>query len=210
MKALWKRIEAYVDAMSLRERVILFACASLLIVGIAYAAMIDPMLGNQKAMIATAARDQSQLAAVRGQIEKLVQEEQADARRPELAALRELERRIAGIERDLAIKQRGFLAPERLPALLKEMLGRGPAVRLESLRLLPSAAMPKPVELYRHGVEITLKGSYFDLVQYLAQLEKLPDRLLWGSVQLQVEEYPQVKLTLVVYTLSKQRSLLKG
>jgi MSHA biogenesis protein MshJ len=57
-------------------------------------------------------------------------------------------------------------------------------------------------------VEVTLKGSYFDLVQYLADLEKLPSPLLWGRVELQVEQYPEVKLTLVVHTLSTQRSLL--
>jgi MSHA biogenesis protein MshJ len=62
-------------------------------------------------------------------------------------------------------------------------------------------------QFYRHGVEISLTGGYFDLMQYLAELEKLPARLLWGSGTLQSEQYPEVRLTLQVYTLAPQPSL---
>ena len=54
---------------------------------------------------------------------------------------------------------------------------------------------------------MTLRGSYFDLMQYLSDLEKMPARLLWGAVDLQVEQYPEVRLTLQIHTLSTQRSL---
>jgi MSHA biogenesis protein MshJ len=54
---------------------------------------------------------------------------------------------------------------------------------------------------------MSLRGSYFELVQYLAELEKLPAGLLWGPAELQVEKYPEVKLTLQVHTLSPQRAL---
>jgi hypothetical protein len=45
-------------------------------------------------------------------------------------------------------------------------------------------------------------------VQYLADLEKLPATLLWGRIELQVDRYPEVRLSLVVYTLSTRWSLL--
>jgi MSHA biogenesis protein MshJ len=62
-------------------------------------------------------------------------------------------------------------------------------------------------QLYRHGVQLTLVGGYFDLVQYLSELERVPARLLWGSGELRVEQYPEVRLTLEVFTLNPQRSL---
>jgi MSHA biogenesis protein MshJ len=74
------------------------------------------------------------------------------------------------------------------------------------LRVLPGS----PIEgspLFRHGVEITLTGSYFELLRYLADLEKLPSRLLWGSAEIQAEQYPEVRLTLQIFTLSPDRSL---
>lgn len=62
--------------------------------------------------------------------------------------------------------------------------------------------------LFKHGVEVTVAGSYGDLLGYLAQLEHMPQRLLWSSVRLTVEEYPRARLTFVVYTLSLDKAWL--
>jgi MSHA biogenesis protein MshJ len=80
-------------------------------------------------------------------------------------------------------------------------------VLLESLRVMPGVPVKDGTELFRHGVEMTVTGSYFDLLEYLNDLEKLPGRLLWGPVELQADKYPEVRLTLQVHTLSTQRSL---
>jgi MSHA biogenesis protein MshJ len=223
MKFDWKAWAARIDDMSLRERAMLFASVALVVVVLAYVTLIDRALVKQKQLIDRVTRDQTQLRAVRAQIESIVKENQADAQSPDEVAIAELERRIKETEKSFAAKQRAFIAPEQLPQLLRDMLGRSPQVRLESLRLLPGTplrtpgspppqAKPRDQEesagVYRHGVEVTLKGSYFDLVQYLADLEKLPSPLLWGRIELQVEQYPEVKLTLVVHTLGTQRSLL--
>jgi MSHA biogenesis protein MshJ len=78
---------------------------------------------------------------------------------------------------------------------------------MESLRVVPGTQVEGSAGFYRHGVELTLKGSYFELVQYLSQLEKLPARLIWGRTELQVEQYPEVRLTVQVRTVSSQPSL---
>jgi MSHA biogenesis protein MshJ len=65
-----------------------------------------------------------------------------------------------------------------------------------------NAAASPSATIYRHGVELTLEGSYADLVAYLQAVEGLPQRLLWGSLQLKVEEHPRVTMTLRLYTLS--------
>ena len=62
--------------------------------------------------------------------------------------------------------------------------------------------------LYKHGVEITVVGSYADLLAYLVELEKMPQRVLWNSVKLTVEDYPRARLTLTVYTLSLDKAWL--
>jgi MSHA biogenesis protein MshJ len=204
MKRYWQRIAASIDDMALRQRGMLFATMSLAVVALAYVALIDPVLVRQKSLIERAKRDQSQLAAVRAQIEGLLKEQEVD---PEQAALRELEQRVAEVEQALAAKKHGFAAATRLPTLLKELLGQGRPVKLEALRVLPATQVESGEELFRHGVEMTLRGTYFDLLQYLADLEKLPAGLLWGSAELQVEQYPEVRLTVQVYTVSPQRSL---
>jgi MSHA biogenesis protein MshJ len=58
-------------------------------------------------------------------------------------------------------------------------------------------------------VELTARGSYLDMVDYMAALEALPTQLFWGRAQLDVEEYPTVRLTLTLYTLSLDEKWMK-
>jgi MSHA biogenesis protein MshJ len=204
IKRYWQPLAARIDEMTLRQRAMLFATLSLAVVALAYVLFLDPILLRHKGFIEQAKRNQSQLSAVRSQIEGLLKQQQND---PEQAALRQLERRVAEAEKALAARKQGFAAATRLPALLKDLLGAGRPVRLESLRVLPGAQVEGGSLLYRHGVEMTLRGRYFDLLQYLSDLERLPVQLLWGSGDLQVEQYPEVKLTLQIHTLNPQRSL---
>ena len=63
--------------------------------------------------------------------------------------------------------------------------------------------------LYRHGVELTVEGSYADLLAYLNALEAMPQRVLWGGVQMKVAQYPKALLTLRLYTVSMDRGWLE-
>jgi MSHA biogenesis protein MshJ len=207
----WKALLARIDDMSLRERAMLFASISLVILLVAYAALLDPVLRKQKSLIDRVARDQNQINEIRTQIEQIVRAGDAKGRHPEQVAVDALERQIAELDRSLAAKQSGLIAPERLPGLLKDILGRSKGVELESLRLLPGVPVKAgtgETSLYRHGVELAVKGSYFELVQYLEELEKRSSVLLWGSVELQVDQYPDVRLRVVIHSLSRNASLL--
>ncbi len=62
--------------------------------------------------------------------------------------------------------------------------------------------------LFKHGVEITLEGSYQELSAYLERLEQATPKLLWSSVSLSAEKHPRLVLTLTVYSLSLERAWL--
>jgi MSHA biogenesis protein MshJ len=47
------------------------------------------------------------------------------------------------------------------------------------------------------------------MVDYMGALEALPAQLFWGKAQLQVEQYPTVRLTLTLYTLSMDPKWMK-
>lgn len=72
----------------------------------------------------------------------------------------------------------------------------------------PAPAAPSDL-LYRHGVELTVRGNYLDMVDYLDALEAMPTQLFWGRAALDVEEYPNARLTLTVYTLSLDKKWMK-
>jgi MSHA biogenesis protein MshJ len=207
VKQHWQRIAARIDEMTLRQRAMLFATISLVVIALAHALLLEPLLIRQKTLIDRSNRDQSQLQGVRAQLQSVLNAREGEAKDPEQAALQALEAKLADLEKRLASRKDGFIAPTRLPSLLKDLLGAGRRVQLEALRIVPGTAVEGGAELYRHGVEVILRGSYVELTQYLADLERLPAGLLWGSADLQVEKYPEVRLTLQVHTLSPQRAL---
>jgi MSHA biogenesis protein MshJ len=64
-------------------------------------------------------------------------------------------------------------------------------------------------QIYKHGVKITVRGSYADLLQYLTALEKLPTQMFWGVAKMDVVKHPTVELTLTLYTLSLEKTWLQ-
>lgn len=78
----------------------------------------------------------------------------------------------------------------------------------------PVDVKPAPVarrdglEVWKHGVEIRLQGSYSDLAAYLAELEGLPQKLVWGEVRLKAD-YPKSELHLKIYTYSLDQAWLR-
>jgi MSHA biogenesis protein MshJ len=71
-----------------------------------------------------------------------------------------------------------------------------------------TAAAPADL-LYRHGVELTVRGNYLDMVDYLDALEAMPTQLFWARASLDVEQYPTARLSLTVYTLSLDKKWMK-
>ena len=58
--------------------------------------------------------------------------------------------------------------------------------------------------LYKHGVEVTIKGSYPGLVAYLEKVQGFRQRLFWSEATITTSKYPDSKLRLIVNTLNDQ------
>jgi MSHA biogenesis protein MshJ len=101
-----------------------------------------------------------------------------------------------------------------MAAVLEDMLTRNRQVRLVSLKTLPVSGLLEAREggaaqnVYKHGIELTLQGAYLDLLDYLTRLEKLPVQMFWAQAKMDASEYPRVRLTVIVYTLSLDKNWL--
>ena len=69
---------------------------------------------------------------------------------------------------------------------------------------LTIASQDEPVSmgLYRHSIKLKLKGRYFNLRDYLSQLEDLSWTFFWQKFQYQLLEYPMSELEIEIYSLS--------
>lgn len=98
---------------------------------------------------------------------------------------------------------RDLVSPAEMLPLLEKLLSRQPGLKVVGLQSLGQTTLGDgSPAIHRHSVELTVAGSYGDLLAYLHTLEASPQRLLWGSLQLKVEQHPQVVLTLRLHTLS--------
>ncbi len=64
------------------------------------------------------------------------------------------------------------------------------------------------LSLYRHGIKLKLKGDYFQLRDYLTQLEKLSWTFFWKKFDYEVQEYPTSELEIEIYSLSTKKEFI--
>lgn len=226
----WQALLEKYDALSQRERGLIAAALIGGVLLIGNSIFIDLPLARAKLVGKQTLAEQGELATLQLQIASL----QRDMRDPD----EDNRTRLAVINRDLqaqrsalAEHQRLLVSPQDIPQLLERLLARHSALRLISMRSLPAqpanapvaeenAAKPaepgkapaKPradgVEVWKHGVELRVQGSYADLTSYLSELERLPQRLIWGEVRLKAE-YPRSELHLRIYTYSLDQAWLR-
>jgi MSHA biogenesis protein MshJ len=222
MKQWWQRWSERIDAMALRERAMVFVAAAVLLLFVFFWMLGTPTTDRQRQVARQLAQKQMDTRALQEQVQKLLGARTQDPDATRRARVDELKRRVAEVNTALAEKQRELVPPERVPALLEEMLRRDRKLELVDLRSLPAvslfgekadtpeaiAAAKAGLQVYRHGVEVTVRGGYFELMRYLSELEKLPLRMFWKDVDLAAGDYPTITMKLTVYTLSLDRSYL--
>lgn len=104
-----------------------------------------------------------------------------------------------------------FYTPPPPPPPPKKTAGDGIADVLSKVKQEEVKKAPEPIvlvkkTLYKHGVDVTVKGTYPALMSYLQEMQKLPERIFWSEVKLDVNEtnHREATLKLLIYTLSDQ------
>jgi MSHA biogenesis protein MshJ len=220
MEALTLRLKTLadrVDAMSVRERGLIFFGVMVVLYLIAYNVVFGPLRAEQLRLeqdIKTK-RDQSQAADQ--QVSALFSQDGKNPASQNRAKVAALTQQIAELDTHMDQMTAGVVTPKEMAKLIEQMLSRNKNLELVKLEALPSTALdpemktataaPTPpgggVMVYRHGMRVELRGRYFDIVDYLKTLEGLPWKVFWGQVSLESDKYPVSKVTLVIYTLSR-------
>ena len=209
MKALIKRYAERIDGATLRERAMIFLAATLVLVFLANAALIEPLREKQKRMAVETARINQELQTVQAQLATVVKSVARDPDAPNRAKFAALREQLSQLNARVAQEQRRFTPPDRMRAVLEEMLRRNKGLALLDLKTLPVTPIGAPASgasspggAYRHGIELTVSGSYLQLYEYLRMLERLPTQVYWGRAELLASEHPVLTLKLTAYTVS--------
>ena len=204
----------WLDARPPRERLLLALSLLAVLTMLWYLLLIEPLALRKQALeaqvdsaVATvAALDQQAAAIAAGG----TQDPDVENRQQKVL----LEEEIGRLDERLATLTGELISPQQMVAMLEEMLKRRRHLSLTRLENLPSEPLLDPAvadlsdeavpqrNLYRHPLRIELSGSYLETLAYLQSLEQLPRKVYWQDLALSVEEYPQTKITVTVYTLS--------
>jgi len=208
MRRLWRLLAGRIDALSLRERALIFWVV--LICGLVAVdqLLLEPAQDAQQQRVATVRQQSGELDALRAQ---LGASKPAGAAPNSVQAVRvqidEVQQRIEVVNREIAQLSRQGGASDSLPRVLLHILRRHEGLTLErtvTLAPVPTQLPPQGGEaaasLMRHGMEFTVTGAYGDLMRYVQTLEQELPALRWGSMRLSSGK-PAPKLTLQVFWL---------
>lgn len=215
LKKQWAELSDKFSKLSEREKWLTTIAGWVAILFLLFTFVIEPIQDDNNAKRVRIASLQGQIGQLQGDIamikHKLEQDPNAEVDKEYTVLLTE--------SQDLSLRLSnvvdGLVTPEGMAALLENVLEKTHKLKLVSLTSMPSEPITmdgsdEAIGYYIHPVKINLTGNYFDIADYLAQLEQMKVKYYWRSFKYQVIEYPQAQLELVVYTLGAKEEFIGG
>jgi MSHA biogenesis protein MshJ len=123
--------------------------------------------------------------------------------------------RLEALDAQLRAAAQGYVAPDKVVDMLREILADQKGLQLVSLSSLPVESLSRqPRDAldaglagddtgpFLHPVEMVVEGSYLSVVQYLRALEAMPWRVHWQQLELTAGDYPVNRVRIVIGALS--------
>lgn len=236
MNRYWLRYVAWFDKRKPREQVGVLLAGVALAFLLMDLTLIHPAQTRQGLAKRDLSRLEMEGRAAETQLATLQAERAADPDAQNRKRAAQLRAQLGDADGKLRARSAELVPPDKIQSVLERLLSRNGRVELVELRTLPLSSLsadpqaastaPTPTApagqppsadgqaagamplIYRHGVEVTLRGSYFDLLAYIKDVESLPLRVYWGSMDLSVSRHPLNTIRLVVYTVSLDKAWL--
>ena len=218
MKRYWDTARNKIDNMSLRERAMIFVAAGFVVISLINSILLDPLLAKQQALSTQVIQQQEKMKSLQATIQSLMQSERENENSPLRTNSAQLRQKLLEMDGYLQTRSSRLLEPDKMAGLLKQVLSKNAGLELVALETLPvsllidspqtanavigGAGTSSTRQIFKHGVTISVRGSYLKLLRYVSALEKVPTQMFWGEASLSVEKYPDSVLTLTLYTLS--------
>ncbi|MCH8335588.1 MAG: type II secretion system protein M [Proteobacteria bacterium] len=200
-----KLLQAKLDDLQLRERLLVVATAIMLLGSAWYLGLMQPVGKQIKNTVA-------EIELVRQRIESVNQSLEIQALHASGGAANyreqftQVQRRIEELNAKLVGYTAELIGPAEMAHVLQGILKEQSNLRLIRVRNLSPKALSTSDDtdtvFYKHGLELEFEGGYFACLEYLQELEALPWRLYWEILEIEVLEYPLNRIRLEVSTLS--------
>ena len=205
LKKRFQTLANRVDAMSLRERALIFVTILVALYFLAVNVLFGPLNMEKDRLQQQLNQKRQETQALELQVQALAGggEDPETAKRNKTGALRE---NLKLMDTELGRVTSGLVSPQEMARLMEQMLLKNRGLQVVRVESIPAAPLQEGsgggALVYKHGMHVEVKGGYLDVLRYLKSLEALPWKVFWGKVTLQTEKYPVSRVSLVIYTLS--------
>jgi MSHA biogenesis protein MshJ len=207
-------VASRVNGMNLRERALVFAAALGLVALVWDRALMQPLERREHAaqsVLESLAQPANQatsdgtaaLDAAAQRLNEALQREQT------------VRTRLGSVNNELEAAAAQLLPPERVVAVVRDVLAEQHGLALVSLRnLAPLPLVPAdnpataPTGPFLHPVEVVVAGDYLGILDYLRALERSPWRFYWRALDLKVDKFPRNIVRLEIATLGTDQQWL--
>ncbi len=197
------------DRLSLRERLLILAAVLAVLFVLWDSLLLAPLEVRRHALTTEVDSLQSSITATATALQTSMSN---DPTRTAVLQIANTQRDIDALDRQLQSAAVGLLPPERMTAVLQDVLRRRQQLTLVSLRTETATPLvPGPPDSdgpYLHPMELVLRGRYLDILDYLKALEALHWRLYWKTLELDSSAYPIDRVRIEIGTISLDRAWL--
>jgi len=137
MKTYWIKFDTWLMALSQRERMIVVGATAAMLVYLTYMLVLDPAYSRERTLRAAMVEQRMLISGIDSELIQLDMASRRDPDREVRERLRVLQQDSADLRAKLRSAQKGLVAPERMGALLQQMVQGHGKLRLVSLKTLP-------------------------------------------------------------------------
>lgn len=201
-------------ALSVREKGLVLGAGIVVIFMLGLTFLIEPAMKAMSAAEQELASEQVRFKSLQAQqteFRKALSDDPDDALKRQLDMLT---RQYEQLQSRFADELGELVLPQQMPALIEGVFSRAKGLQLIEMRSLTPQNIfaDKPemegVAVYQHGLSLSFRGRYFEVRDFLSSLEELTSQLYWRSMAYNVEEYPEARVTVEVYTLSTEKAFI--
>lgn len=234
--AQWQVYSEKFSNTSNREKYLIIATGLVGIIFVLYSLFIDVPMQRisqlNKQIVQTEQSNQNNIDSI-AMFEQALSEDPNLALKRELV---QYQTKLGEIDEKLLRLTSDLIDPIQMRHALIKLLKLQKGVKMLSFEVLPAVPVTKPkatadveqvstslddnadiskndedagqLRLYRHGIKIKLQGQYFQLREYLQQLEGLSWKFFWQEFDYQLKEYPVSELEVEIYSLSTAQEFI--
>ncbi|MET0264982.1 MAG: hypothetical protein ABW202_05155 [Duganella sp.] len=137
----WLVLSARIDALSLRERVLVFAAVTAAILFVLFTVAIEPLLARQAALLAQIQQQNTQIGTLDNEAVSRAQSFVADPDAGTRTELSQAQVELTRLGAQLMNVQKGLVAPQKIAPLLEQLLRGNGKLKLLSMKSLPVTGM---------------------------------------------------------------------